>query len=191
MLADRLKTDTRAAHADAEASPSMRALMAPDVSPAAYREHLAGVARFVVPLERRLAAAGLDAVVPDLDARLVKAAWLRQDLDALGDAAALPGADGGEPLGTAEALGALYVVEGSTLGGRLIERHLARALGVTPETGARYYHAYGEARGARWPAFRVALDAFGAARPADAGAVVAGADAAFRAFGQALRSVAA
>jgi heme oxygenase len=37
------------------------------------------------------------------------------------------------------ALGALYVIEGSGLGGRVIARHLAENLGLTPDTGGRFY----------------------------------------------------
>jgi len=41
-------------------------------------------------------------------------------------------------------VGTLYVVEGSTLGGQLIAKHLAKNLGITPETGGRFFGGYGE-----------------------------------------------
>jgi heme oxygenase len=37
------------------------------------------------------------------------------------------------------ALGALYVIEGSNLGGRIIGRHVAKTLGVVPGNGGSYY----------------------------------------------------
>ena len=42
---------------------------------------------------------------------------------------------------TAAALGALYVLEGATLGGRVIHRYVAGPLGLTPERGGAYTRA--------------------------------------------------
>ena len=47
-------------------------------------------------------------------------------------------------------LGAFYVFEGSTLGGRLIARHLERALGLENGRGAAYFRGHGEATGPLW-----------------------------------------
>lgn len=49
-----------------------------------------------------------------------------------------------------DALGALYVVEGSTLGGQIIARHLNATLGLGPDTGASFFHGYGEQTGTKW-----------------------------------------
>ena len=56
------------------------------------------------------------------------------------------------------ALGAMYVLEGSTLGGRVIERHCAGPLGVSPAHGGAFYHGYGARTGALWQAFGVVLE---------------------------------
>lgn len=190
MLSDRLRTDTRAAHRAAEASPAMQALMAPGLTRDAYHDHLQGVARGLVPLEAGLVAVpGLPARVSALADRLHKRDWLAADLATLGGA--MPTAGPAPALSLAEALGTLYVLEGATLGGRIIEKHLARTLGLAPDTGARYYHAYGEARGPMWVALRDALDAFGAEQPHQADAVVQAADAAFGALAAALAEPAA
>jgi heme oxygenase len=55
--------------------------------------------------------------------------------------------------GTDEALGRLYVLEGSTLGGTFIDRHLATMPGLT---GARLraFSPYGPETAAMWHAFR-------------------------------------
>lgn len=60
--------------------------------------------------------------------------------------------------GTAEALGALYVLEGATLGGRIIHRRVAGPLGITPAAGGAYYHGYGDETGPAWKAFGQALE---------------------------------
>lgn len=73
----------------------------------------------------------------------------------------------------AEALGALYVMEGATLGGRVIRRELA-ARGVSLD-GLEFLDPYGERAGERWRSFTVVLEALGAADPegVERGAVAA------------------
>ncbi len=61
------------------------------------------------------------------------------------------------PRDRAEAFGALYVLEGSTLGGQVIAKHIGRQLGLTAECGCRYYAAHGRETGAMWKAFRQRL----------------------------------
>lgn len=58
----------------------------------------------------------------------------------------------------ATALGAMYVLEGSTLGGRIIERHCAVPLGMSPAHGGAFYHGYGARTGALWQAFGAVLE---------------------------------
>lgn len=99
-----------------------------------------------------LASTGLD------PAQRRKLALLEMDLRALGIAPnedhpptpAVPDAEA--------ALGALYVLEGATLGGRVIHRHVAGPLGLTPERGGAYYHGYGAETGARWKELGAAID---------------------------------
>lgn len=61
--------------------------------------------------------------------------------------------------GPAAAMGALYVLEGSTLGGRVIGRHIAATHGFTGD-GLAYYSGHGARTGAMWSAFRTRLDTF-------------------------------
>ena len=86
-------------------------------------------------------------------ARRRRAGSFAEDLRALGRASApdrpvlprIPGTD--------EALGRLYVLEGSTLGGTFIDRHLA---GLPQLAGVRLgaFSPYGAETGAMWHAFR-------------------------------------
>ncbi|MGZ4540751.1 MAG: biliverdin-producing heme oxygenase [Blastococcus sp.] len=57
--------------------------------------------------------------------------------------------------GTDEALGRLYVLEGSTLGGVVIDRHLA-TLPALSGVRLRAFSPYGAETGAMWHAFRTA-----------------------------------
>ncbi|HEX8393377.1 MAG TPA: biliverdin-producing heme oxygenase [Longimicrobium sp.] len=85
---------------------------------------------------------------------------LERDLRALGIEAVTHGPAAGEFPDAATALGALYVLEGATLGGRIIHRHVAGPLGITPERGGAYYHGYGELTGPRWKEFCAAVQAY-------------------------------
>lgn len=49
-----------------------------------------------------------------------------------------------------EVLGALYVLEGSTLGGQMLAAHFTDKLSITSDTGGAYYNAYGSQTGAYW-----------------------------------------
>ena len=53
-----------------------------------------------------------------------------------------------------QALGCMYVLEGSTLGSRFIARHLADRFQIDGGSGAAFFNAYGGATGARWAEFR-------------------------------------
>lgn len=105
---------------------------------------------------------------------------LEADLRALGIEPCGPAPEARIP-GAAQALGALYVLEGATLGGRIIYRRVADALGVTPERGAAYFQGYGEDTGARWKAFGSAATRF-ADETGEGARVVEGAVACFAAL---------
>ena len=82
-----------------------------------------------------------------------RSALFASDVDALGgapadDVPALP-----DLPDTDAALGRLYVLEGSTLGGTFIDRHLA-ALPALAADRVRAFSPYGSDTGAMWAAFR-------------------------------------
>ncbi len=53
----------------------------------------------------------------------------------------------------ADLVGVLYFIEGTTLGGQVISRHISEASGFTAEHGGRFFHGYGEQTEARWNEF--------------------------------------
>jgi heme oxygenase len=142
-----LKTATAGHHARVEAlMPSLDALATPQGYAAALRALHAFHAAWEPAVWRapELAEAGLD---PDARRKLP---LLERDLRALGIEPSVLRPPAPEIPDDAAALGALYVLEGATLGGRVIHRHVAGPLGLTPERGGAYYHGYGAATGARW-----------------------------------------
>lgn len=77
------------------------------------------------------------------------------------------------------ALGALYVLEGSTLGGRLILRNIETRIGPCIEGATGFLGGRREAVGPMWRSFQAALDGFGRERPQLREDVVTGAQRAF------------
>lgn len=121
-----LKSATAPAHARLDSLVANRLLRSPDR--VAYRRLLVGLMALLERWER--AATGvLDENLPGLVQQRSKLPMLRADLAILG------GAEGDEIIGpklprmasVAEALGAMYVIEGSTLGGIVLSRRLASA----------------------------------------------------------------
>ena len=110
-----------------------------------------------------------------------KSAGLAADLRALGVAPeALPRCSDLPDLpGPAAVLGCAYVLEGATLGGQILSRHVAGCLGLSAETGGRFFHGYGERTGAMWKAFTSAVRGF-VARHGQEDAIVNGAVDTFR-----------
>jgi heme oxygenase len=92
-----------------------------------------------------------------------KAHWLTEDLACFGvDTSTLllctdlPKLDC-----VASGLGALYVLEGSTLGGQVILRTLQSQFGISSDTGARFFTSYGAEIGTMWRSYLSVLEAVG------------------------------
>jgi heme oxygenase len=148
-----LRAGTATEHADVERTLD---LMSPELQSA----------RLVSVLDRlhgfwAVAEAGLDAWAErhPADARAVdwagrrRAGLFAEDLRALGAAGGSARPRLSRVDGTDEALGRLYVLEGSTLGGTFIDRHLG---GLPQLAGVRLraFSPYGAETGAMWHAFR-------------------------------------
>jgi heme oxygenase (biliverdin-IX-beta and delta-forming) len=113
---------------------------------------------FFQPLEKRLQQQVPPADLPDLHERR-KAHSILRDLQMLGQNPAnlslchlLP-----PVANTAQAFGVLYVLEGSTLGGRTIARVLSKN-GAVPENALTFFSGYNEETGNKWKAFLAALN---------------------------------
>lgn len=105
---------------------------------------------FLADWEPRLARA-LPSTVRTWFERHRRGAWAEQDLRALGSPRLAPLRCPDLPLACpSAALGSLYVLEGSALGGRVIARQLHERLGITPASGGRYFGGRGEDTGRIW-----------------------------------------
>jgi heme oxygenase len=154
-----LRAATSEDHAALEATPLMQVLSSCAPTPAQYLEYLSRQRDLHVALEAVLApwlpvAWGSE--------RLIKRYWLESDIRALlPTRSALP-----VPVpirlhciaSLAEALGTLYVLEGSTLGLRMIENRLPPGHPGLGSAG-RFIRGYGESHGLRWRTFLDSLEA--------------------------------
>ena len=152
----RLRVATRPAHDRLEGS---LGLLDPELGRDAYRRVLERLYGFWRGWEPRMADLLRDEALLAPRRRLH---LLAADLAALGSplaaVARLPVCPVPELRDAAGALGSLYVMEGSTLGGGVIRRHVAHRLGFGERSGCAYFAGYGSATGAMWRAFLVRLD---------------------------------
>jgi len=97
--------------------------------------------------------------LPDYDQRR-KSSSLANDIIALGgtpqemaDSAALPAISN-----TLQAMAALYVIEGSTLGGKFISKMIAQQLHINDGTGLSFFNSYGNNTDVMWNTFKDVLN---------------------------------
>jgi len=76
----------------------------------------------------------------------------------------------------AQVFGCLYVLEGATLGGQIISKHVADKLGYERERGASFFKSYGAEVRAMWCGFVQALREYATAHDADDEVVAAAVD---------------
>jgi len=177
---ERLKQATAAEHHGAEQATRM---LDPALSVAGYVQCLKKLYGFYRPMEvllvRWIEAQGIDWKLTE------RAGKLCEDLQGLGLTAPaiecleicayLP-----DLTRAAEGLGAIYVVEGSVLGGRVIGRHLDATLGLTAANGASFF-AVPDSVGLRWQGFRALIEA-AATDPVEEGLIIGGARQTFEAY---------
>jgi len=152
-LRTRLREATGARHIALEQTELMIGFTRPGLTSAVYADYLGRQWQLHTVMEPEL-----ERWAPPgwAQLRLVKAAWLAQDLAALGleppprRALAWPA-----PTQATAALGAMYVLEGATLGVQIVAR---RAPQVTT-AARRFLDGYGQHAGVLWREFLVVLEA--------------------------------
>jgi heme oxygenase len=182
-VARKLKAQTHTLHQESEK------LLIPKLQQIGSAKDYAAILKtfygFYHPLEQILPGYITPAHLPDMDGRL-KSHLVLKDLTALGREEGQPS---GQPIplctelprvaSLPEALGCLYVLEGSTLGGRVISKMLLqhKAAGLTQEH-LHFFSGYGDETGAKWNAVLHLLEQF----PGESSAVIQGANQTFLSF---------
>jgi len=188
-LAEVLRASTMEAHQGAE-----RKLRLPDsiTSLFEYEKCLLRFNQLYLPLEKLLLEFPDWPMMGFESPGAHRSMWLTADLQALGvpanyrpvvkEASYLPALPA-----FANAVGALYVLEGSALGSQYILPPLQSLLGHQIRGADAFFRGRGEATGSHWSGFRVRLDEYGAAYPDQTSNVIAGAIATFESIGNWLR----
>ncbi|MFS0722992.1 biliverdin-producing heme oxygenase [Paenibacillus sp. 1P07SE] len=159
----RLKEETAPMHEHIEKNEYAAAIMNNSLSMEKYKDYLMKFYGFIKPWEARLHEVEHPHGSALSEPSRNKTKWLEQDLTALGvkrqELDRLPLCDALPDLTTrARALGSLYVLEGSTLGGQMIAKKLAQVLPVDPQENCRYFYSYGPHTRERWQEFRQELE---------------------------------
>jgi heme oxygenase len=163
MDLDYLKQATRSNH---EATESTVSLMGPALTRADYIAVLQRMYGAVRTWDDWSTAHAPPALTPLLQGRH-RSALIEADLNALqaptpsvhnnGNASLDTLLKEDEAEGAAAFLGAMYVIEGSTLGGQYIARHVEDTLGFAPGHGDSYFRGYGDQTGSMWRDFKAVL----------------------------------
>jgi heme oxygenase len=182
---ERLRADTRAEH---EATEQVMPVMDPGLTMEQYVGVLHRLELIVRSWEQWAQAHVPEDLAAIMDGRQ-RAELLRLDLQWAGAAPGIerlefcagdfPDLQEGAPNFHSAFLGAMYVMEGSTLGGQYIARHLEETLALGPGEGDAYFRGYGERTGEMWRAFKAVL---AEVPEQDSDAVIAAANAMFRWF---------
>ncbi|MBC7842871.1 MAG: biliverdin-producing heme oxygenase [Gemmatimonadaceae bacterium] len=180
MILQLLKDETRETHAALE---RQMPLLDANLSATDYLHMVAKLFTYHTPLEAVLVSSPGFAEIGLDYADRGKTARLARDLCALGASAVdldeMRQCESLPPLAhPSHVFGCLYVLEGATLGGQIVARHLQASLGLTPETGASYFSGYGVQTGPQWKVFCALLTAY-AARTEDTNEILAGAHATY------------
>ncbi len=150
----------------------------------AYRSFLAKFLGYFEPLEAAVRQCpALHLTVPDLPSRM-RSSLLELDLINLGlhpkAIQALPRCKRMPAIhNSAEALGCLYVAEGSTLGGQMLARHI-EGVGGIPTGTSNFFRSHGEGTGTMWKQFGAYLESYARENPDQSTVMCASARQTFR-----------
>lgn len=155
----RLKEETAPYHVQTEQNPYASAITGGTITLERYRSYLEKFYGFVRPVESELAEHPAWAQY-DFDFESTqKAGLLEKDLEHLGlsrqnvlELPICPDVPGTSTF--AQAVGVMYVLEGSILGGQMIIRMLKPILSVTEDTNGHYFNSYGIHTRDKWKAFQ-------------------------------------
>jgi len=154
-LSLRLRNGTAEQHRHVEAGVSV---MSPEFSLSHYKSLLFRSYEFFRAYELALKD-WAHLKIPHFAERMRRSELLKHDLEHLGLALPLTMASFPVPRSEAEVLGVMYVMEGSTLGGQVICRHLRESLQL-PDSALNFYRGYGPETGKYWQEFKHHLDRF-------------------------------
>ncbi|MEI7841913.1 MAG: biliverdin-producing heme oxygenase [Gallionellaceae bacterium] len=153
----RLRSATHPMHVRLNHHPRLLGLLKKDLQLASYIAVLATYLPLYKKLEKQILQFASQHSLPFDYSTRVKQHWLQEDLDYLkvDPKNYLPDSaiEIQEIKSVGEWVGLLYPIEGSTLGGQVILKHVQSNLGLTREGGARFFSGYGQNTPLLWNEF--------------------------------------
>jgi heme oxygenase (biliverdin-IX-beta and delta-forming) len=180
-VTDKLRAETAKLHTQLEELPISQSIISPDITKEQYAEYLLRMHDVVKDTEENIIPVISD-IVTDFETRK-KTQYIQDDLKYIGKNFS----ENKFPLSESRtftpafALGIYYVVEGSSLGGRVILKNIKPALDLDENGGARYFAGYGASTGSTWRNFIMMMEAY-ATKTNSADDIVSGANYAFGAI---------
>lgn len=161
-LREKLKSYTASFHTALENTKLAKSLADGTVTRSDYQRYLQYLAAIHAKLENQIQQ------FPEWEnfsieiSQRVRYPLLQQDLASLGclesDTLTLPSLE--VPWSFATAVGVMYVLEGSTMGGRILTQRLSHIIGKDGVPSTRYFQAYGDLTMSRWSEYCTFLDEF-------------------------------
>lgn len=182
-IMERLKEDTKTAHQQLEKA------TIPFIRRSTNNEHYELLLKmfygYFRPMEEKIQKLVPESLLQDIGERRQTVALLN-DLKKIGaETASLElSAHLPELKTVAQAIGALYVLEGSTLGGRFISQMLMNQLERPATEGISFFSGYGDQTDAKWKLFTETVNHYAAQHPEQTDEMVKAADETFAAFGR-------
>jgi heme oxygenase len=176
MISLRLRAETKDAHLALEKA--MIPFLKASVDRESYVYLLRTMQVYLFAVESAVVPVISSTLLPDKEERR-SARKLTDDIEALGysasDVANYATVQIPQDLNfTPRAWGALYVLEGSTLGGQVVSGMLQRQLSVSDQA-ISYFNGYGEQTASRWVVFQDAINQYATEQPQYQDDIIAGA----------------
>lgn len=179
---ERLRNETKTSHQQLEKAtiPYIKQ----SINEQAYAHVLKMFYGYFKPVEEQIQSLVNDTILEDIKERRQSGAIL-EDLKAIGAGEASLIVSEALPVfeSIPQALGAMYVLEGSTLGGRFISQMLAKQLNRSAENGIAFFSGYGEQTDTKWKKFTEMMNKYVTNHPLNADEIVASANETFSKFG--------
>lgn len=158
-----LRTVTGPSHKKLEEVPLSAIIVSENVTLKHYARYLEKMRSYISEFESKIFPV-LAGKIPDIEQRR-KTQLLDRDLDYLKSKgisqAGAPPVNLSSNVSLLYALGCMYVIEGSTLGGKIIYKNISARLGVDAFNGAGYFAGYGPETGSKWTNFLEILCHYG------------------------------
>lgn len=148
---DKLRLSTSPLHKQLESVPLSQVIVSPEITVQKYAEYLLVMEGIVKDVEEKVYPV-ISNFISDIDERK-KLSSIQDDLKVLGFSVLNETIAFDADFEIPSALGIVYVMEGSTLGGRVILKNIEKQLGFNADNGAKYFSGYKENTGSLWKSF--------------------------------------